>query len=119
MGSGDNKRSGMRGGQQTEAGGISSCLYTPGFSREYGFSREHGENEKNGKRPKTKLVTERRAGDRPNGKSQYKTDFGSSWKKAKCGSAGESEEVRIWGESQTLQRAICQEVICSLREGVY
>ena len=37
------------------------------------------ENGKNGKRSKTKLVTERRVGDRPNGKSQYKSDFGSSW----------------------------------------
>ena len=59
--------------------------YTPGFSREHGFSREYGKNGKNGKRSKTKLVTEGRVGDRPNGKSQYKSDFGSSWKKAKCG----------------------------------
>ena len=43
------------------------------------------EKRKNGKRSKTKLVTEGRVGDRPNGKSQYKSDFGSSWKKAKCG----------------------------------
>ena len=53
--------------------------YTPGFSREHGFSREYGKNGKNGKRSKTKLVTEGRLGDRPNGKSQYKSDFGSSW----------------------------------------
>ena len=47
--------------------------------------RKNGENGKNGQRSKTKLVTERRVGDRPNGKSQNKSDFGSSWKKAKCG----------------------------------
>ena len=40
-------------------------------------ARQH--NGKNGKRSKTKLVTEGRLGDRPNGKSQYKSDFGSSW----------------------------------------
>jgi len=73
-------RSAAAEGRATDRGGWGLLIwYTPGFSREHGFSREYGKNGKNGKRSKTKLVTEGRLGDRPNGKSQYKSDFGSSW----------------------------------------
>ena len=82
-------RSAAAEGRATDRGGwgLLILVHTGVFTgiRIFTGIRKNGKNGNNGKRSKTKLVTERRVKDRPNGKSQYKSDFGSSWKKAKCG----------------------------------
>ena len=79
MGSGDKKRSCMRGGQQTEAGGGLLMLVHTRMATE-NRKREKHENRKQEKRKKKKVKGQVRHGAeikrRPNVRSRNQSDFG-------------------------------------------